>query len=767
MLRSGVLFLMGLLLIVGGRNASSQVVINSLSASTVPRSGRVIIQGSGFGADQSASHVEIGGFTALVTRWSDTLVAAYVPEAAPVGSANVQVFAGGSASNTVPLTVTLRQANGRVRWRFQADAPYIFHRPAIGPDGTIIAHDAGGFVYALTPDGGLKWIYKTRVYATGPPSVGADGSVYVGDSTTVTALSSTGAFKWAYTNLDGRALAAGPTVGPDGKIYAFFDVYNVYALTPEGAVAWHFTSTDLFDLFEWGAEFVFGPSQPGKPADQVYLSFGVSPSGFLWAWNMATGALAFTHFQSGTWDASMQPQGQAVTAPDGTIYTGASVPIGSSSSINAFNPDGSLKWSVVYFGGISAPDLGPNGSVYFVYQAGHLAAVNPLGASLWKVFDGVNLLQYPIANPAGGMVFVGGGQNGNPGFVRAYNSANGAILWQIDLGSENGGNQWLGSRPRFAPDGNTVYFGTTIPAQVNDPYCYVYAVDTTGAGGASLLSSVTMSPASVVGGGATTGTVTLSGPAPAGGFSVALKSNKAQVTVPATVTVAAGDSSATFTASTSAVTANLTAAISGTAGGITRSVSLVLLPLLKSVTTSPTSVVGGKSATGTVTLNGPAPAGGQVVTLSTTNIAASIPGSVTVAAGATTATFTVSTTPVSVKTTGTISASALGVTRTTGVFTVKPPALTGLVFTPTLIASGASSTGKLTLNGPAPAGFTVNLSSANSTVAPVPASVTFAAGATTATFTVTGGPVTARTTVTITAKDPALVTRTGTLTVKP
>lgn len=52
-------------------------------------------------------------------------------------------------------------------------------------------------------------------------------------------------------------------------------------------------------------------------------------------------------------------------------------------------------------------------------------------------------------------------------------------------------------------------------------------------------------------------------------------------------------------------------------------------------------------------------------------------------------------------------------------------------------------------------------------LAPVPASVTFAAGATTATFTMTGGPVSANTTVTITAKDPALVTKTAMLTIKP
>jgi hypothetical protein len=458
-------------------------MITGLSASTLARSGRLRITGTGFGATQGFSSVQIGGHTALVTLWSDSLITAYVPELSPTGAVTVQVTTGAGPSTSAPLTVTLRQANGRVRWRFQADSPYFSQRPALGPDGTIIAHDAGGFVYALAPDGALKWIYHTRIFACGPPSVAVDGTVYVGDSTTVTALNSDGTLKWFFTEPNGsRSIAAGPTVGPDGKIYAFFDLFHVYAFTPTGGVAWHNVQSNLFDLFEYGAEVAFGPSQPGLAADRAYLSFGVNPNGFLWAFNMANGAVEFAHLQVQTWDSSMQPQGQAVTGPDGTIYTACRVVLGSSSSVNAFNPDGSVKWSVEEFGGVSAPDLGPSGNIYFVYQAGHLGALSSTGATLWSVFDGTNVLQFPVANPVRGNVFVGGGLYGNPGFVRAYSTTNGAVLWQIDLGAENGGNQWLGSRPRFAADGQTVYFGTTIPTAAEDSYCYLYAVDTSVAG---------------------------------------------------------------------------------------------------------------------------------------------------------------------------------------------------------------------------------------------------------------------------------------------
>ena len=81
------------------------------------------------------------------------------------------------------------------------------------------------------------------------------------------------------------------------------------------------------------------------------------------------------------------------------------------------------------------------------------------------------------------------------------------------------------------------------------------------------LSALSLNPTSVVGGNGSTGTVTLSGAAPAGGAAVALSSNHAAATVPASVTVAAGATSATFAVNTSTVSANTTAAITGTLGG--------------------------------------------------------------------------------------------------------------------------------------------------------------------------------------------------------
>lgn len=204
--------------------------ISSLSASTLPRSGYLEILGNNFGG---GGQVLIDGISAPTASWESTRIVAYVPEAARLTTVPVQVVnESGQPSNTVNVTVTARVANGRVKWRFQAASDYILQRPAVGGDGTVVAHDSGGFIYALQSDGGLKWIFQTRVFAAGPPSIGLDGTIYVADSSTITAINPDGSLKWTFTEPPGgQGVIAGPTVGPDGNIYAVTDLGGLGAFS--------------------------------------------------------------------------------------------------------------------------------------------------------------------------------------------------------------------------------------------------------------------------------------------------------------------------------------------------------------------------------------------------------------------------------------------------------------------------------------------------------------------------------------------------------
>ena len=282
------------------------------------------------------------------------------------------------------------------------------------------------------------------------------------------------------------------------------------------------------------------------------------------------------------------------------------------------------------------------------------------------------------------------------------------------------------------------------------------------------LASVSLSPTSVLGGNPSTGTVTLSGPAPAGGAVVTLSSNNPAAQVPASVTVATGSTTATFTVTTSPVAADMSVTISGTYNSTTQNTSLTVtapVAVLSTVSLNPVSVVGGNSSTGTVTLSGPAPAGGAVVTLSSYNPAAQVPASVTVAESATTATFTVTTSPVAADTSVTISGTYNSTTQNTSLTLTAPVAVLSTVsLNPASVLSGNASTGTVTLSGPAPAGGAVVTLSSNNPAAQVPASVKVAAGSTTATFTVTTSPVAGDKSVTISALYNG-VTQTASLTV--
>lgn len=192
----------------------------------------------------------------------------------------------------------------------------------------------------------------------------------------------------------------------------------------------------------------------------------------------------------------MMQQQRPIVGADGTVFLSASVPTGGSWSLNAFDPaNGTLLRN--YFPspglGMSVPTVGPDGAVYFGQSLSYLQAVSADFVPKWSFFDG-SILSYPIVSPANDIVFTGGAPNyGVPGFVRAFSTSNGQLLWSLDLGVENGGNQNMESIPRFTPDGSTVYFGTVIlGGNTMSPFCFLYALDATGSASGTLLRSTSI-----------------------------------------------------------------------------------------------------------------------------------------------------------------------------------------------------------------------------------------------------------------------------------
>ena len=151
--------------------------------------------------------------------------------------------------------------DGGVRWR--TDLPVFAPRlvPSIGPDGTLYLPywDPGGGVLAISPSGTVLWDFNIRAQAPpgsafyhvhGHAAVGADGTVYIAseeDSGAVYAVNPDGSLKWrtrTRTTETSRTRFTGPVtlVGDSLVVSLRRDVgrLRLFALSAtDGAVRWN------------------------------------------------------------------------------------------------------------------------------------------------------------------------------------------------------------------------------------------------------------------------------------------------------------------------------------------------------------------------------------------------------------------------------------------------------------------------------------------------------------------------------------------------
>jgi hypothetical protein len=217
------------------------------------------------------------------------------------------------------------------------------------------------------------------------------------------------------------------------------------------------------------------------------------------------------------------------------------------------------------------------------------------------------------------------------------------------------------------------------------------------------MSGVTLSAATIGIGSVAQGTVSVSA-APTVAASVTLtSSNPAVATVQSPVTIPVGSTTATFTITgVTAGTASVTASLNGTSS---QSSSLTVARVaVSTISLSASTVVGGDPVTGTVGLTASAPVGGAAVAI-TSSDPLTVPDTVTVPAGATSATFTVRTRLVGGTIPGTVTASYGGGSASASVSVTKPTVatasfgITGPTETDTCTMTNGGNTLNCTFNG--------------------------------------------------------------------
>ncbi|HEY8515982.1 MAG TPA: PQQ-binding-like beta-propeller repeat protein [Candidatus Binatia bacterium] len=285
-------------------------------------------------------------------------------------------------------------------------------------------HDAQhtGRTHLLGPDDPtVLWSYKGKNRLVATPSLGADGTIYLGHGRNpMCAIDpADGSEIWCTTRNKGTfADRSSPAVAANGNIYIGGRDNDLWSVLPDGTTQWKFhipTDGDvttspmvgLGGLIYMGSDSLsagyFYGMRPGPVADPAWLNIlggglrNVSPalshdgsvvyvttSGYqLHAIDALTGVELWRTVLERRRNGARGPNYTPVVGDDGTIY------VGFDDGLFAVNPDGSVKWLFataprrIY----SPPALGHDGTIYVGAARrndGQLYAIRPDGTLEWS-----------------------------------------------------------------------------------------------------------------------------------------------------------------------------------------------------------------------------------------------------------------------------------------------------------------------------------------------------------------------------------------------
>ena len=270
--------------------------------------------------------------------------------------------------------------NGTMKWSYNPGRP-IESTPALDENGIIYFGTIWGqpnYLHAIYSNNGTqKWNYYVGNDIDSSPAVGLDGTIYFGDwSGKIHAVNPDGTQKWIYQT--GDVITSSPAIGDDGTIYIGSHDKYVYALNPNGTLQWRFQT-----------EAWVHSSPTIGPDGTIYIG---SDDSYLYALNPENGTIIWRcHLNGGTWCSPTRGN-------DGVLYLGTY-----DMKFHAVYPNGTIKWTYnapgrIWFG--SSASVSSDGTIYFGTTtqdggSGALVALNPDGTERFK-----NTYGYYATSPA-------------------------------------------------------------------------------------------------------------------------------------------------------------------------------------------------------------------------------------------------------------------------------------------------------------------------------------------------------------------------------
>jgi outer membrane protein assembly factor BamB len=277
---------------------------------------------------------------------------------------------GGFVAVTEHGEVLIVDADGNEQARRLIPDDHFFSSPVVSPDGTIyLVRPDEKELYALNPDGTLRWAFANGEELRGGLVVGPDGTAYTTDKKrNVIALNpATGQELWRRTiDFDHAGDVSKPlAIGPDGTLYQIVkgDPDRLYAITPANTIAWKFVADkDSLAPIVGANGLIYLPNKNKK----VFIL------------NAANGS------RLSTLQTDSDIESQPLLGPDGSLYVTSK-----DNTLYGLNPDGSVRYVFVAnpFDFNSGPLLSPDGATayYIGHDASLLHAMDPAnGTERWR-----------------------------------------------------------------------------------------------------------------------------------------------------------------------------------------------------------------------------------------------------------------------------------------------------------------------------------------------------------------------------------------------
>jgi outer membrane protein assembly factor BamB len=310
---------------------------------------------------------------------------------------------------------------GMLKWSFTT-GHYVWSFPSIGSDGTIYVGSCDNKLYAINPDGTEKWSFTTGKSIDSCPAIASDGTIYLSsDDHNLYAINPDGSEKWRFPTLN--EVISSPAIGIDGTIYAGSRDRNLYAINPDGTEKWSFPTLN---------QVVSSPAIASDGTIYVgsydYRMYAINPDGTE-KWNFATGD---------------RVDSSPAIGSDGTIYVGSW-----DNKLYAINSDGTEKWNFTTGSRLhSSPAIGSDGTIYVGSVDNNLYAINPDGTEKWSFMTGDFIYQASPAISSDGTIYIGSRDKN----LYAINP-DGTKKWNFTTGS------YVDSSPAIGSDG-TIYIGS-------------------------------------------------------------------------------------------------------------------------------------------------------------------------------------------------------------------------------------------------------------------------------------------------------------------